>query len=193
MKKTNAKLTFMTQLSLLLALEIIMSFTVLGFISIPPVSITLMHIPVIVGAILLGYKGGIFLGAAFGILSMIRATFAAAGPVDVMFNPAASGNPVGSIVMAVLPRILLGVVAVLVYNLLKEKIRPALAMSIAAIAATFVHSFGVLGLLSVLFSALPLKEVFATLIGFNCILEALAAVLLTSAICTGVLKYKKAG
>ncbi|MEG0754018.1 MAG: ECF transporter S component, partial [Angelakisella sp.] len=116
MKNESKKLHRLTQLSLLLALEILMGFTPLGMIQIPPVSITLMHIPVIIGGILLGYGAGAFLGGAIGVLSIIRSTFAAAGPIDLLFNPAVSGNPLGSIVMALLPRILLGVAAVFIYR-----------------------------------------------------------------------------
>ncbi|MEG1943336.1 MAG: ECF transporter S component, partial [Angelakisella sp.] len=177
MNKEKNKLHRMTQLSLLLALEILMGFTPLGMLQVPPVSITLMHIPVIIGGILLGYGAGAFLGGAIGVLSMIRATFAAAGPIDLLFNPAVSGNPIGSIVMAVLPRILLGIVAVFVYRVLtaKTKLKPAICIGAAAVVASLCHSFGVLSLLSLLFSALPFKAVFGTLIGINGMLEMLAA------------------
>lgn len=189
MNKATNKLHRMTQLSLLLALEIIMAFTPIGMIQLPPVSITLMHMPVIIGGILLGYGAGAFLGGAFGILSIVRSTFASAGPIDLLFNPAVSGNPLGSLVMALLPRILLGVAAVFIYRLLagKTKIKPALAMGIAAVVATVLHSFGVLGMLSIFFAAFPFSEVFATLIGINCILETLAAAVICTAVCRAVL------
>lgn len=188
MRTERNKLHRMTQLSLLLALEIIMGFTPLGMIQVPPVSITLMHIPVIIGGILLGYGGGAFLGAAIGVLSIIRSTFAAAGPIDLLFNPAVSGNPIGSIIMAIVPRILLGLTVVLVYRLLcKTKFNTTLSIAVAAVAATVVHSFGVLSLLSLLFSALPFAGVFETLIGFNCILEAIAAAVVGTAVCRGVM------
>lgn len=189
MSTERNKLHRMTQLSLLLALEIIMGFTPIGMIQVPPVSITLMHMPVIIGGILLGYGAGAFLGGAFGVLSIIRSTFASAGPIDLLFNPAISGNPLGSIVMAMLPRILLGVVAVFIYRLLtgKTKLKPALAIGIASAAATVLHSFGVLSMLSIFFSALPFAEVFATLIGLNCVLETIAAAIICAAVCRALL------
>lgn len=193
MNKERNKLHRMTQLSLLLALEIVMAFTPIGMLQVPPVSITLMHMPVIIGGILLGYGAGAFLGGAFGVLSIIRSTFAAAGPIDLLFNPAVSGNPLGSLVMALLPRILLGVVAVLVYRLLtgKTKLKPAIAMGIASAVATVIHSFGVLGMLSIFFAAFPFAEVFATLIGINCILETVAAAVICTAVCRGVTAAQK--
>ena len=54
MSRTTNKTRTLVQLSLLIALEAVMAFTPLGFIMIPPISITILHIPVIIGAILLG-------------------------------------------------------------------------------------------------------------------------------------------
>ena len=78
MSRTTAKTRNLVQLSLLIALEAVMAFTPLGFIMIPPISITILHIPVIIGAILMGPTYGGILGGAFGVLAMIKATFFAA-------------------------------------------------------------------------------------------------------------------
>ena len=69
MRNTNQKILRMVQLSMLIALVV-----VLQIISamIPPiggmVSITLTLVPVVVGAILFGKKGGALLGFAFGVI-----------------------------------------------------------------------------------------------------------------------------
>ena len=70
MSRTTAKTRNLVQLSLLIALEAVMAFTPLGFIMIPPISITILHIPVIIGAILMGPTYGGILGGAFGVLAM---------------------------------------------------------------------------------------------------------------------------
>ena len=119
MSRTTAKTRNLVQLSLLIALEAVMAFTPLGFIMIPPISITILHIPVIIGAILMGPTYGGILGGAFGVLAMIKATFFAASPADILFSPFHSGAPVQSLVMCVVPRILLGVFAALLYRVLK--------------------------------------------------------------------------
>ena len=49
MSRTTNKTRALVQLSLLIALEAVMAFTPLGFIMIPPISITILHIPVIIG------------------------------------------------------------------------------------------------------------------------------------------------
>ena len=76
--------------------------------------------------------GGI-LGGAFGVLSMIKATFFAASPADLLFSPFASGAPVQSAVMCIVPRILLGVVAALLYQLLRQVTKDIAAMAVSCI------------------------------------------------------------
>ena len=186
--KSLEKSRALTKLSMLFALQVLMCFTPIGFIQIPPVSITLMHVPVLVGAILLGFKPAMFLGASFGVLSIIRATFAAAGPIDMMFNPFISGSPLASLAMAILPRILLGVVAALLFVWLKHHMTTGKAIIFSAGIASFVHSLLVLSMLSLLFSAFPFMDVFAVIIGFNGLLELVTGVVLCLGICKGVLK-----
>lgn len=184
MRNTNRKTLRLAQLAILIALEAVLTFTPLGFILVPPISITLMHIPVIVGAVLMGPVDGGILGLSFGVFSMIKASTAAASPADMAFSPFLSGEPVSSIVMCIIPRILLGVIAGGLYLLLSKKIKNGvLSMGISAVAATFCHSVMVLVLLSVLFQSLPLKAVLAALVGVNCLLEMLAAAVVAVAVC----------
>lgn len=72
MAQANQKTVRMVQLALLIALLAVLTFTPLGYLVVPPVSITFLHIPVIIGAILLGPKSGALLGFAFGITAMVR-------------------------------------------------------------------------------------------------------------------------
>ncbi len=189
MRNTNQKTLRLAQLAILIALEAVLTFTPLGFIMVPPISITLMHIPVIVGAVLMGPVDGGILGLSFGVFSMIKASTAAASPADMAFSPFLSGEPVSSIVMCIIPRILLGVIAGALYLLLSKKIKSgALSMGISAVVATFCHSMMVLVLLSVLFQSLPLKAVLASLIGVNCLLEMLAAAVVAVAVCKPLLR-----
>ena len=66
-----------------LAIMLIMTFVPsLGFISIGgAISITLLHIIVLIGAILMGWKRGLLYGFFFGILSLIKA---ATSPVSIL-------------------------------------------------------------------------------------------------------------
>jgi uncharacterized membrane protein len=193
MSKSTSKTRQLTQLSLLIALEAVMAFTPLGFIMIPPISITILHIPVIIGAILMGPTYGGILGGAFGVLSMIKATFFAASPADLLFSPFASGAPVQSAVMCIVPRILLGVVAALLYQLLRQVTKDMAAMAVSCILATLLHSVMVLGAMWLFFQAMPLRDVFVTVASLNCIVEMLAAGVVGTAVCKPVMAYLRKG
>lgn len=58
--------------SLLLAVEVIMSFTFLGYVHIPPISITTAYIPIIITACLFGPAEASFAGLLFGLAVCIR-------------------------------------------------------------------------------------------------------------------------
>lgn len=194
MADTTKRIRHLTQLSLLIALLAVLALTPLGFIMIPPVAITIMHIPVIIGAVLLGPLDGAILGGAFGVMSMLKATFAAASPVDIMFSPFISGKPLQSLIMCVVPRILLGIIAALVFRAFcKAGKDGAMAMGISAGIAALCHSLLVLGCLWLFFSAMPLREVFLTIATLNGVLELAAAILVTAAVCRPLRKYLQRG
>ena len=182
----------LTQLALLLALMAILSFTPLGFIMIPPVAITIMHIPVIIGAILLGPTCGGILGLAFGIFSMVKATTGATSPIDMMFSPFLSGAPAYSIIMCMIPRIILGVLPAFIDRLMKKVCKlGSLCIGISAGISTIVHTILVVGCLLLLFDAFPLKEAFAAVVSLNGLLELGMAVILSIAICSPIIQYIK--
>ena len=74
-------------------------------------SLTIMHVPVIIGAVLEGPVVGAAVGLIFGLFSMLQAAIAPSGPTDVWFT-----NPV----LAVLPRLFIGPVAWLVWRALQR-------------------------------------------------------------------------
>ena len=193
MSRATNKTRTLVQLSLLIALEAVMAFTPLGFIMIPPISITILHIPVIIGAILMGPTCGGILGGAFGLLSMVKATFFASSPADLLFSPFYSGAPVQSLVMCILPRILLGVLAALLYRLLKKLMKDIPAMAISCVLATLLHSVMVLGSMWLFFNAMPLRDVFVTIASLNCIVEMLAAGVVGTAVCKPLMGYLRRG
>ena len=183
MANQTAKTRKLTQLALLIAIEGVLFVTPLGLITIPPVSITTMHIPVIIAGILLGPVSGAVVGGAFGLMALAKATLASVSPVDMMFSPFLSGSPIASVVMCVGARIALGVISAYLYigicKILKKK---AIAVGVCAAIATVCHTIMVLACLSLFFSALPLKAVFMTIITLNGSLEILSAVVIAVAV-----------
>ena len=193
MSKSTGKTRELTQLSLLIALEAVLAFTPLGFIMIPPISITILHIPVIIGAILMGPTYGGILGGAFGVLAMIKATFFAASPADLLFSPFLSGEPLQSVVMCIVPRVLLGMFAALLYRAFRGRMKEVLAIGAGAVCATLLHTLMVLGSMWFFFSAMPLRDVFITIASLNCVLEVIAAAVVGVAVCKPLLGYLRKG
>lgn len=68
--KNRKNLRYLTQLSVLLALELILAYTPLGYLRVlPGLEISFLMIPVALGAMLLGPAAGAVLGGAFGLTS----------------------------------------------------------------------------------------------------------------------------
>lgn len=82
----------------------------IGYIRIIPLlpAISTIHLTVILGGVLLGVKGGAGLGAFWGCISLIKAYTDATDPVTILLFR----NPI----IAIVPRIMVGVVAALIFN-----------------------------------------------------------------------------
>ena len=93
----------LTTLGILTAIILVMSFTPLGYIKTLGLEITLLHIPVILGAALTGPVGGMVLGGVFGLTSFFQC-FGLSTFGTTLF----SINPAGTFIVCVIPRILLG-------------------------------------------------------------------------------------
>jgi len=119
------------------ALAVFLGITRLGLIPwFSGASITILHIPAIIGAILEGPIVGAGIGAIFGIFSLIQANQTPAG-FDVLFR-----NPL----VSVLPRILFPIIAWGLYaGMSKWKKLPAVI--VASIVSTLCHTILVLGML----------------------------------------------
>ena len=66
----------MVALAMMAAIVVVLANTPLGLIQLPIIKATTVHIPVILGAILLGPLAGGILGGVFGMCSLISNTFA---------------------------------------------------------------------------------------------------------------------
>lgn len=88
----------------------ILGMTPLGFIPIGPANATIMHIPVIIGAIIEGPVVGALVGLIFGIFSIIRAITAPTVISPLFYNP----------LVSILPRVLIGITTYYSYILFKR-------------------------------------------------------------------------
>ncbi len=153
------------------AVAIFLGWTHLGFIPwIAGAALTIMHVPVIIGAVLEGPWVGTAIGLIFGLFSLLQATPAPTGTVDVWFQ-----NPV----ISVLPRLFIGIVAWLGYKALKNVNEP-LALIVAGILGTLTNTVLVLGAIG-LFRHLPWEALPAIAVS-NGLPEAALAAILTVAV-----------
>jgi len=161
------------------AVSVVLGATRLGFIPwFSGASLTVMHVPVIIGAILEGPVVGMIIGMIFGIFSLIQAAVSPTGPVDVFFV-----NPL----ISVLPRILIGLAAWLVYRAFSGKYL-AVSTILASIAGSLTNTILVLGALGIA-GALPWKLILA-IVTANGLAEAGAAAVICAAV---ILSWKSVG
>lgn len=133
----------LTLTAMFLAIILVMAFVpYLGFIPspfIPGVSLTLIHIPVIIGGIILGRKKSWLLGTFFGLMSLVLSFLRPQGPVDKIFH-----NPL----VSVLPRIIFGIVIFEIYNLLSKLIKvKAVNVAITMVVSSLIHTLLVIVML----------------------------------------------
>lgn len=130
-----------TIFSIFTAISVILGFTPLGIIPIPPVGATIMHIPVIIIGILEGPVAGALMGLVFGIISIIRAITTGSILLFAFLNP----------LVSVVPRILIGVMAYYSYKIIPSKNEVA-KIGISAAIGTFINTLGFLGMMYIVYS-----------------------------------------
>lgn len=198
MQKQKMDVRRMAQIALLTAVMIVLSATPLGYIPLPFMRATTMHIPVIVGACLLGPRVGALLGGLFGVTSVVMATVTPNITSFVFtpfysFNEQFHGSP-ASLIVAIVPRILIGVVAGLVFQGMRKLVKnETISLAVAGLAGAMTNTIGVMGLIYVLFGeqyALAggkdpklLFGIILGVIGTNGVVEAIIAALLNTAVC----------
>lgn len=194
---TISKTKGMTQVALFTALIFLMAFTpFLGYIPLGFTRATIIHIPVILGALVLGPKKGAILGFAFGLTSFINNTM---NPTvtSFVFTPFYSlgeySGGIGSLVICFVPRILVGVVPFYVYRLVKKLSKkestsvPGLAL--AGVAGALTNTLLVMNLIFLFFrdayasaNGVASNAVYGfilSIIGINGVPEAIVAGVLT--------------
>ena len=131
--------------SILIAIIILQDFVpFLGNIPVGPLSITTMHVTVIIAAIVVGPVDGAIIGGVWGILTWVRAFVAPSSPLAplVMVNP----------LVSVVPRIMIGLVAGYLYRwLARLSKQPRLAMILAGIAGSLTNTGLVLGAIALFY------------------------------------------
>jgi len=194
----NNNTLFLMRFSILLAIEAIFCFTPLGSLpALGPIVATLMTVPVIITAILLGTKAGTMMGAFAGLFSFIVWTFMPPAPVVAfVFTPFYSfgefnGN-LGSLLICFVPRTLVGTVAGLTYKVFSNAMpeKNVLCFSLSAALGSLTNTFGVMGGIWLFFgnqyssiAGGAMLLIIGTTILFSGIPEAVVAAIAASAVC----------
>ena len=187
---------FLVQLAVLIALELLLEITGLGYIKAGLLEFTIMQVPVIIGAIVLGPVAGGILGTVFGLTSFWECFGKSA------FGAALLGiSPVATFVVCVIPRLLMGLLCGLLHSLISRRRRSLARCGIAGLCGALLNTILFMGTLMVLFGRSEYirglqgtANAFAfvlAMVGVQGILEAIICCILGAAISYGVLRAEK--
>lgn len=204
----NSKTRMMVLSALLGGIIVLLNFTPIGYIQLPIIKATIIHVPVIIGSILLGPKIGAGLGFVFGCTSLYNNTFAPT-LLSFAFSPAITvpGTDSGSwaaLLVAFLPRILVGVFPYYIYLLfhkLQKGKREVVSLAIGGVAGSMTNTILVMNLIYFLFrdaygqtlnlaTGAVYKAVLSVII-VNGLPEAILAAILTAGICKVLQRYSR--
>ena len=187
---------YMATLAMLCGLLLVMGITGIGFIPLPIIKATTMHIPVILGAILLGPSAGATLGAVFGICS-IWVNTTTPGLLSFAFSPFMSTEGLlgaaKSLWIALGCRMLFGWTAGWLWKLFKIVLKQDYAaLPVTAAVSTILHTLFVMGSIYILLAQqyaaaknVGISAVFGLIMGTvtaSGIPEAIAAAILVTVI-----------
>ncbi len=146
MEKVIGKKKFNTRqiavVGMLSAISIVLGASGIGFIPLPMAKATIMHIPVIIGAILEGPIVGLVAGLIFGVFSIIQNLTSPSILSFAFLNP----------LVSVLPRMLIGITTYYSYKIPFIK-NSVLKSGISAAIGTLTNTVGVLGMIYLLYAA----------------------------------------
>lgn len=139
---------YMVELAMMIAIILLMSFTPLGYIRTPGLSVTLLTIPVAVGAIILGPKGGAVCGLAFGATSFYMALTGSSAFAAMLL----SISPVGTFITCIVARVLEGWLTGLIFAALYKKASTKkISYYIASLACPLLNTLFFMGFLCIFF------------------------------------------
>lgn len=157
--RVNPRILYLTELSVLLAILLLMAFTPIGYIKTAGLEIALITIPVILGATLLDEKAGAILGLAFGITSFIQAVSGLSAFGVLLFQI----RPVATFLVCVPTRCLMGWLCGLIFKAFKKK--NALAYGVSGLAGALLNTLFFMTTLLAFFWKTDLIQGFATQLG----------------------------
>ena len=194
MKKSS--LFQLTLTALFIAILFVMDFTPLGYITTGALSITLMTVPVAIGAVCLGPLAGAILGGVFGLTSFLQC-FGIGFLIDPTGALMFEASPLGTVAVCFVPRILAGLCCGLVFksmNALKPDSFLAYPVSCAVLpilnTLLFISGY-IVTYRHTLLAEVSVKAVFLSILSLNFLVE-LSVTLIVATVVSRILnKYLK--
>ena len=204
MKTRKRDTRWLVLLALFVAIEIFLNVTGIGLIPLPLIKASTLHIPVIIGAVLMGPLAGGILGGVFGLCS-IWSNSTAPGVLSFAFSPflaTSAAGAVKTIWIAFGCRVLIGVVAGWLWIILKKlRVNDLVALPVVGVAGALTNTGLVMTsiylLLSPEFAAaknIAMEAVMGAvmaIVAANGVPEAIAAAVLVTAIGKALLQMNR--
>jgi uncharacterized membrane protein len=189
----------MVVIAMLSGICVFLGLTGLGFIPLPIFKLTILHLPVIIGAIIEGPMVGASIGLIFGLFSIYQNITTPTIMSPFFYNP----------IVSIIPRVLIGIVSYYVYSFIKKKLKNhKISIILAAICGSLTNTIGVLGTIYLFYfkdyanilvnngsiSESSIKNVsvaLLTIVGTNGLAEALLSALIVSPVVIAIFKMQK--
>ena len=191
--KRNERTLKLVQIAMLVAIELILGFTPLGFLRVGTlVEISFMTIPIAIAATTVGPLASTILGAVFGLASFGQCFGMSAFGIICL-----SISPWKTAIVCIVPRVLMGLLTGYIFQWMKKTGKSLLSFTVTSLSAAVLNTlffvlfffllfrtakldFGENGIADI--SVMNLAQVFVFLAGINGIVEAVVCTILSTAI-----------
>ena len=186
MKKSSS----ISRISIFFAVMITIHFTTSFILHFVPSGIqpTLVHIPVVIASIIYGPRTGAILGLLMGLFSLTMNTLVLT-PASYLFSPFVPNGNLYSLVIAIVPRILIGVTPYFVYRWMHNRT----GLITAGIVGSMTNTVFVLSGIYLFFGntfGRGIQHFLGLIVSTNSLIEVIATVLITSAVVPALEKLK---
>lgn len=158
----------LTQTGVLAGICIVLTATGLGFIKTPLLSVTFVHLPVILGVLLVGKKEGLALGFIFGLCSLFFNLITPTATSFVFYNP----------MVSIFPRVMIPVMVILTAKIVKDW-KKDIKVAVCSAVGSLTNTVLVLSMIYIFYAAR-----YAQALGIA--KEAVVGVLMTTALTNGI-------
>ena len=186
MKKSSS----ISRIAIFFAVMITIHFTTSFILHFVPSGIqpTLVHIPVVIASIIYGPRTGAILGLLMGLFSLTINTLVLT-PASYLFSPFVPNGNLYSLVIAIVPRILIGVTPYFVYRWMHNRT----GLITAGIVGSMTNTVFVLSGIYLFFGnsfGRGIQHFLGLIVSTNSLIEVIATVLITSAVVPALEKLK---